>query len=216
MRMDPAMGEWNWWALILVYSDAAIIVVRNGCTHPTRVLRRAIAVFVGQSLLILVPSIELRKATCASIHVDRAQRSVRFRRDLALADIRDPVLDSHVRRLSQEGRPLLCDTHPRDVIRWRTVSLPSVSRITSFRQRVRSPFRQVSKWFQAITRDREIWKVLYSNAPVARPPGPFPSQSTTSLERALVDHAVSTSRVAHRDPIRRQAYRIRRLHQPYR
>jgi hypothetical protein len=59
-------------ALILVYSDAAIIVVRNGCTHPTRVLRRAIAVFVGQSLLILVPSIELRKATCASIHVDRA------------------------------------------------------------------------------------------------------------------------------------------------
>ena len=48
------------------------------------------------------------------------------------------------------------------------------------------PFLQVSKWFRAITYDPEIWKVLYANASFVRPPGPFPSQSTASLEYTLV------------------------------
>ncbi|KAF8550110.1 hypothetical protein OG21DRAFT_1514436, partial [Imleria badia] len=62
---------------------------------------------------------------------------------------------------------ILCYTNTRDIVRWRTVS----------------------KWFRAITHDPEIWEVLYANAPFCRPPGPFPCQSTASLERALVRSA---------------------------
>ncbi|KAI9457378.1 hypothetical protein HD554DRAFT_2143028 [Boletus coccyginus] len=34
-----------------------------------------------------------------------------------------------------------------------------------------------------------MWNILYGNAPFVRPPGPFPSQSTASLERSLVRSA---------------------------
>jgi hypothetical protein len=81
---------------------------------------------------------------------------------------------------------ILCYTNPRDIIRWRTVSLPFCLLNYEFQTSSIPPFLQVSKWFQAITHDREIWKVLYANASFVRPPGPFPSQSTASLERTLV------------------------------
>ena len=78
---------------------------------------------------------------------------------------------------------ILCYTNPRDIIRWRSVSLYYVeSRVSDTEC---TPFLQVSKWFGAITHDPAIWKALYANAPFICPPGPFPSQ----LERTLVRSA---------------------------
>ncbi|KAI9566574.1 hypothetical protein HD554DRAFT_2114908, partial [Boletus coccyginus] len=62
---------------------------------------------------------------------------------------------------------ILYYTDPRDIIRWRTVS----------------------KWFCAITHDPAIWRVLYANLPFIHPPGPFPSQSSATLERTLLRSA---------------------------
>ena len=45
---------------------------------------------------------------------------------------------------------------------------------------------QVSKYFDDITRDRQLWVTLYANACLPRPPGPFEWQSTLFLERTLV------------------------------
>ncbi|KAF8553182.1 hypothetical protein OG21DRAFT_1497848 [Imleria badia] len=53
---------------------------------------------------------------------------------------------------------------PRDLVRWRAVS----------------------KWFCAITYDASIWRYLYTNSCLPRPPGPFPFQSTVYLEQALL------------------------------
>ncbi|KAF8557161.1 hypothetical protein OG21DRAFT_1494932 [Imleria badia] len=53
---------------------------------------------------------------------------------------------------------------PKDVVRWRAVS----------------------KWFCAITYEASIWRYLYTNSCLPRPPGPFPFQSTTYLEQALL------------------------------
>ncbi|KAF8547148.1 hypothetical protein OG21DRAFT_1607513 [Imleria badia] len=60
---------------------------------------------------------------------------------------------------------------PKDVIRWRAVS----------------------KWFHATTYDASIWRYLYANSRLPRPPGPFSSQSTAYLEQVLV----RTERLAH-------------------
>ncbi|KAF8555899.1 hypothetical protein OG21DRAFT_1495922 [Imleria badia] len=47
-------------------------------------------------------------------------------------------------------------------------------------------WRAVSRWFCAITYDASIWRCLYTNSCLPRPPGPFPFQSTTYLEKALL------------------------------
>ncbi|KAF8838156.1 hypothetical protein BDN67DRAFT_971963 [Paxillus ammoniavirescens] len=46
--------------------------------------------------------------------------------------------------------------------------------------------RTVSKQFCDIVHDPQLWKTLYVNACVLRPPGPFPWQSIEFLERTLV------------------------------
>ncbi|KAF8838228.1 hypothetical protein BDN67DRAFT_107343 [Paxillus ammoniavirescens] len=46
--------------------------------------------------------------------------------------------------------------------------------------------RTVSKQFRDITYDPAIWKSVYANARLPRPPGPFPSQSTQFLEHTLL------------------------------
>ncbi|KAG6374522.1 hypothetical protein JVT61DRAFT_4570 [Boletus reticuloceps] len=53
--------------------------------------------------------------------------------------------------------------------------------------------RVVSKQFRDISYDRAIWTTLYRNAPLPRPPGPFPSQTVQFLERTLVQ----SERLAH-------------------
>ncbi|KAF8553689.1 hypothetical protein OG21DRAFT_1497572 [Imleria badia] len=59
---------------------------------------------------------------------------------------------------------ILCFLSPRDIIR----------------------LRLVSKQFYDLTYDLAIWKTLYTNARLPRPPGPFPSQTLQFLERTLV------------------------------
>ncbi|KAH0834286.1 hypothetical protein J3R83DRAFT_11655 [Lanmaoa asiatica] len=46
--------------------------------------------------------------------------------------------------------------------------------------------RLVSKLFRDITYDPVIWKTIYANARLPRPPGPFPSQPTRFLEQTLI------------------------------
>ncbi|KAF9222220.1 hypothetical protein BS17DRAFT_768166 [Gyrodon lividus] len=46
--------------------------------------------------------------------------------------------------------------------------------------------RRISKQFRDITYDATIWKTVYANACLPRPPGPFPSQSSQFLEHTLV------------------------------
>ncbi|KAG6373529.1 hypothetical protein JVT61DRAFT_6171 [Boletus reticuloceps] len=53
--------------------------------------------------------------------------------------------------------------------------------------------RVVSKQFHDITYGRAIWTTLYMNAPLPRPPGPFPSQTVQFLEHTLVQ----SERLAH-------------------
>ncbi|KAF9232368.1 hypothetical protein BU15DRAFT_67530 [Melanogaster broomeanus] len=46
--------------------------------------------------------------------------------------------------------------------------------------------RRTSKQFHDITYNRAIWKTVYANAPLLRPAGPFPYQSTQFLEHTLI------------------------------
>jgi hypothetical protein len=66
-------------------------------------------------------------------------------------------------------------------------SVPSPSLVTS------ANTGQVSKQFYDLTYDHAIWKTLYTNARLPRPPGPFPSQTIQFLERTLVQ----SERLAH-------------------
>ena len=52
---------------------------------------------------------------------------------------------------------------------------------------------QVSKQLHDLTYDLTIWRALYTNARLPRPPGPFPSQTLQFLERTLVQ----SERLAH-------------------
>ncbi|KAF8554425.1 hypothetical protein OG21DRAFT_1095400 [Imleria badia] len=47
--------------------------------------------------------------------------------------------------------------------------------------------RQVSKKFRDITHNRALWRVIYANARLLLPRGPFPWQSTQYLERTLLE-----------------------------
>ncbi|KAF8549620.1 hypothetical protein OG21DRAFT_567112 [Imleria badia] len=62
---------------------------------------------------------------------------------------------------------ILYNSDPRDVVRWRTVS----------------------HRFHSIACNDTLWKDLYTNSTLPRPPGPSPSQSRVSLERMLVKSA---------------------------
>ncbi|KAF8553890.1 hypothetical protein OG21DRAFT_1497385 [Imleria badia] len=53
--------------------------------------------------------------------------------------------------------------------------------------------RLVSKQFNNLTYDLAIWRTLYANARLPRPPGSFPSQSVHFLEHTLVE----SERLAH-------------------
>lgn len=66
-------------------------------------------------------------------------------------------------------------------------SVPSRSLVTS------ANTGQVSKQFYDLTSDHAIWKTLYTNARLPRPPGPFPSQTIQFLEHTLVQ----SERLAH-------------------
>ncbi|KAF9237127.1 hypothetical protein BU15DRAFT_63381 [Melanogaster broomeanus] len=46
--------------------------------------------------------------------------------------------------------------------------------------------RRTSKQFRDITYDPAIWRTAYANAPLLRPAGPFPYQSTQFLENTLI------------------------------
>jgi hypothetical protein len=71
-------------------------------------------------------------------------------------------------------------TSARDVVRWRTVSLPSVIDLPASSSPVLSSLcMQVSKRFRAITYQLNVWKALHANVPFMPPPGSL-------LERALV------------------------------
>ena len=52
---------------------------------------------------------------------------------------------------------------------------------------------QVSKQFYDLTYDHPTWRMLYKNARLPRPPGPFPSQSVQFLEHTLIE----SERLAH-------------------
>ncbi|KIJ70421.1 hypothetical protein HYDPIDRAFT_105137 [Hydnomerulius pinastri MD-312] len=46
--------------------------------------------------------------------------------------------------------------------------------------------RRISRYFNEVTRSREVWSDAYRRAGFIRPPGPFPTQTSNELERALV------------------------------
>ncbi|KAF9237529.1 hypothetical protein BU15DRAFT_63086 [Melanogaster broomeanus] len=52
---------------------------------------------------------------------------------------------------------------------------------------------KVSKQFRDFTHDTQLWRTVYVNARLPRPPGPFPSQSTAFLESTLL-HSEQLSR----------------------
>ncbi|KIJ19574.1 hypothetical protein PAXINDRAFT_8059 [Paxillus involutus ATCC 200175] len=78
---------------------------------------------------------------------------------------------------------MLHDAHPRQVV----LPVEVICQILGFlspREIVR--LRTVSKQFRDIAYDAAIWKTVYTNARLPRPPGPFPSQSTQFLEHTLL------------------------------
>ncbi|KAF9228255.1 hypothetical protein BS17DRAFT_330283 [Gyrodon lividus] len=78
---------------------------------------------------------------------------------------------------------MLHDTHPGQIA-FPAEIICHILCFLSTREIIR--LRRISKLFRDLTCDPALWKTLYANARLPRPPGPFPSQSTQFLERTLV------------------------------
>lgn len=79
---------------------------------------------------------------------------------------------------------------PHFLLLWSSRCCPTTYGVHPFLQRIGKPddtaTPQVSRRFRNISYTPVIWRTLYANARLPRPPGPFPSQSVQFLERTLV------------------------------